>query len=42
VRRIPDAEVTGHDEETLTYDQVAEEFERTPPAHEPHQPSAGG
>jgi putative membrane protein len=40
-RRIPDAEITGHDEETLTYDQVAEEFERTPPVHDPHQPSAG-
>ena len=31
-RRMPDAEIVGHDEEQLTYDQVAEEFERVPPA----------
>jgi len=30
--RIPDAEIVGHDEEQLTYEQVASEFERTEPA----------
>lgn len=29
--RIPDAEVTGHDEETLTFDHVAAAFERSDP-----------
>ena len=31
-RRMPDAEIVGHDEEPLTYEQVASEFERTEPA----------
>jgi hypothetical protein len=31
-RRMPDAEIVGHDEEQLTYEQVAEEFDRTEPA----------
>jgi hypothetical protein len=30
--RMPDAEIVGHDEEELTYEQVASEFERTAPA----------
>ena len=34
-RRMPDAEIVGHDEEPLTYDQVEEEFERVPPMREP-------
>ena len=29
-RRIPDAEVVGHDDETLTFDEVQRAFERTP------------
>jgi putative membrane protein len=33
--RIPDAEITGHDDETLTYAQVEEEFERVPAPKEP-------
>lgn len=33
--RMPDAEVVGHDEELLTFDQVAETFERTPAPAEP-------
>jgi putative membrane protein len=28
--RVPDAEVTGHDEEVLTFDAVTERFERSP------------
>jgi putative membrane protein len=28
-RRIPSAEITGHDEQTLTFDEVAAEFERS-------------
>jgi putative membrane protein len=41
LRRIPDAEIVGNDEEPLTFAQVEEEFERVPPAPEPHQPTAG-
>jgi putative membrane protein len=34
--RLPDAEIVGHsDERALTYDDVAREFEKVPPAPEP-------
>ncbi len=39
-RRIPDAEVTGHDEQPLTYDDVTRVFDTVPPAPEPHHPTA--
>jgi hypothetical protein len=31
-RRMPDAEIVGHEEEPLTYAQVASAFERSEPA----------
>jgi putative membrane protein len=34
-RRIPDREITGHDEHTLTYEQVTKEFDRAPAPNEP-------
>ena len=40
-RRMPDAEIVGHDEEPLTYDQVAEEFERAAGARPLTPPSFG-
>jgi hypothetical protein len=35
-RRVPDAEITGNDENELTYDQVTAAFERSRP------PAVGG
>jgi putative membrane protein len=32
--RIPDAEIVGHDERPLTYDDVEREFEKVPPVQE--------
>ena len=32
---MPIAEITGHDEDTLTYEQVTAEFDRTPPPSSP-------
>jgi putative membrane protein len=37
-RRIPDAEVTGHDDLPLTYDDVTRVFDTVPPAPEPDRP----
>jgi putative membrane protein len=37
-RRIPDAEVTGHDELPLTYEDVTRVFDTVPPAAEPERP----
>ena len=34
--QMPAAEITGHDELDLTYDAVAEAFDRTEPADDPH------
>ena len=34
-RRIPDAEITGHEDVPLTYDDVTKVFETVPPADEP-------
>jgi putative membrane protein len=33
--RIPDAEIVGHAERPLTFDDVAREFEKVPPADPP-------
>jgi putative membrane protein len=35
-RRMPSAEIVGHDDDPLTYEQVEREFARVPPAGEPH------
>jgi putative membrane protein len=40
-RRIPDAEVTGHDDVPLTYDEVTRVFDTVPPAPEPDRPPPG-
>jgi putative membrane protein len=40
-RRIPDAEVTGHDEDVLTYEQVTDVFDTVPAAPEPDRPATG-
>jgi hypothetical protein len=34
--QVPTAEIVGHDEVDLTFDEVAAEFERTTPAPDPH------
>ncbi len=34
-RRIPEAEIVGHDDETLTFDEVAKAFDAAPPIPEP-------
>ncbi len=34
---MPNAEIVGHDEATLTYDEVAKEFARVPAPDEPHR-----
>jgi putative membrane protein len=39
-RRIPDAEIVGHDDELLTYEDVTKVFETVPPAPEPDPPTA--
>lgn len=38
-RTMPDAEIVGHDDDPLTYDDVAREFARVPAAHEPSGPT---
>jgi len=40
-RRIPDAEIVGHDDETLTYEDVTKVFDTVPAAPEPHGPTSG-
>ena len=40
-RRIPDAEITGHDDLPLTYEDVTRVFDTVPPAPEPDRPAAG-
>ena len=40
-RRIPDAEVTGHDDLPLTYEDVTRVFDTVPPAPEPDRPATG-
>jgi putative membrane protein len=37
-RRIPEDEIVGHDEATLTYDEVTKAFDAVPAAPEPHRP----
>jgi putative membrane protein len=37
-RRLPEAEIVGHDDETLTYDEVTKAFEAVPAAPEPQRP----
>jgi putative membrane protein len=37
--RLPEAEITGHDDEPLMYDEVTQAFDRTPPAPEPETTS---
>ena len=37
-RRIPDAEIVGHDDTPLTYDEVTRAFDAGPPAEEPERP----
>jgi putative membrane protein len=39
--RIPDAEIVGHDDEVLTYDDVTKVFDTVPPAPEPEPPDSG-
>ena len=39
-RRIPDVEVVGHDEETLTYDEVTRAFDKAPAPAESDRPTA--
>jgi putative membrane protein len=39
--RIPDAEIVGHDDETLTYEDVTKVFDTVPPAPEPERPGSG-
>jgi putative membrane protein len=39
-RRIPDAEIVGHDDETLTYEDVTKVFDAVPAAPEPHGPTS--
>jgi hypothetical protein len=34
---MPSAEITGHDEDPLTYDDVEREFARIPAASEPER-----
>jgi hypothetical protein len=34
---MPTAEIVGHDEDPLTYDDVAKEFARQPAASEPER-----
>ena len=38
-RMMPNAEIVGHDDDPLTYDDVAREFARVPAADEPTRPS---
>ena len=40
-RMMPNAEIVGHDDDPLTYDDVAREFARVPPADEPTRDQPG-
>ena len=38
-RMMPNAEIVGHDDDPLTYDDVAREFARVPAVDEPTRPT---